>query len=146
MQKYSRVIALAAIAAMTLAACGDADTAADQTPDDGGDAQPSGAFVTPEDGATVSTPVSWEAEVQNFTVEQAGAVNEGAGHLHILVDQERLTAGETIGKDEGQNHFGDGSLSGELELEPGEHTLCLQLGDGEHTALDTTDTITITVE
>ncbi|WP_114594048.1 DUF4399 domain-containing protein [Euzebya pacifica] len=40
----------------------------------------------------------------------------------------------------------DGSTSAELELEPGEHTLCLQDGDGEHTALDLTDEITVTVE
>lgn len=104
------------------------------------------AFTAPQDGDTVSSPVSWEAEVEDATVEPAGEVSENAGHLHVPVDQDCIAPGETIGKDEGQNHFGDASTSGELELEPGEHTLCLQLADGEHTALDVTDTITITVE
>ena len=33
-------------------------------------------------------------------------------------------------------HFGDGSDSIEIELTPGEHYLCLQIGDGEHRTLD----------
>lgn len=32
-----------------------------------------------------------------------------------------------------------------MPLEPGEHSLCLQTGDGVHTALDLTDEISITV-
>lgn len=152
-----RTVAFVAIAALTFAACGDTDdtgaedTTAGATTDgdtttDGAAAEGSVSFVSPQDGDTVSSPVSWEAQIDGFTVEAAGEVKEGAGHLHILVDQDCFAPGETITKEEGQNHFGDGSTSGELELEPGEHTLCLQLADGEHVALDVTDTITITVE
>ena len=135
------LLAVASVAALGLTACGDGT---DTTGTGGSD--PAVAFTSPQDGETVSSPFSWDAEAENVTVEPAGEVNEDAGHLHVLVDQDCVTPGETIGKDEGQNHFGDGSTSGELELEAGEHTLCLQLADGEHTALDITDTITVTVE
>ena len=33
-----------------------------------------------------------------------------------------------------------------LDLAPGEHTLCLQVGDGAHTALDLTSEITVNVD
>jgi hypothetical protein len=42
-------------------------------------------------------------------------------------------------------HVDDGASEAELDLPAGEHTLCLQAGDGEHAALDLTDEITITV-
>ena len=43
-------------------------------------------------------------------------------------------------------HFGAGGRTASMELSPGKHELCLQMGDGAHVAQDETDTITITVE
>ncbi len=57
-----------------------------------------------------------------------------------------VTPGETIPADDAHVHYGDGATAAQLELSPGEHTLCLQAGDGTHTALDLTDEITFTVE
>ena len=107
------------------------------------------SFTTPDDGATVTSPVSFEMTAENFTVEAASnGVRDGAGHLHILVDQPALEPGEVIPNNEpnGYYHYGDGSTSAEIDLEPGSHTIRLQAGDAKHRAYDLTDTIEITVE
>lgn len=85
-------------------------------------------------------------EAENFTVEEAGEVNEGAGHFHVLIDTDQVEPGQTIPNDDQHLHFGDGSTRGVLDLEPGDHELTLQMGDGEHTALPLTDTQSVTVE
>lgn len=103
-------------------------------------------FVTPSDGATVSSPVQVEMGADNFTIEPAGAITEGAGHFHIMIDVGCVAPGETIPMDDNHRHFGNGQTEVELELTPGEHALCLQAGNGIHTALDLTQEITITVE
>lgn len=107
---------------------------------------PSVHFASPEDGATVTDPVHVEMMAVNFTIEPAGEVRAGAGHFHIMIDVPCVTPGEVIPSDENHLHFGQGQTSAELELAAGEHTLCLQAGNGEHVALDLTDTISITVE
>ena len=107
------------------------------------------SFTTPDDGATVTSPVSFEMTAENFTVEAASnGVRDGAGHLHILVDQPALEPGEVIPNNEpnGYYHYGDGATSAEIDLEPGSHTIRLQAGDAKHRAYDLTDTIEITVE
>ena len=104
------------------------------------------AFVTPTDGETVSSPVQVEMTPGGFEVAPADQSTEGQGHFHIMVDTECVAEGETIPSDDSHQHFGDGSTTTELELEPGEHTLCLQAGDQNHTAFGTTDQINITVE
>lgn len=110
---------------------------------DGGE---SVSFAEPSDGDSVGSPVAVQMEAGDFEIEEAGEVSEGAGHFHIMVDEPCVEAGETIPEDETHLHFGDASTEAEIELEPGEHDLCLQAGDGAHTALDVTDEITITVE
>lgn len=104
------------------------------------------SFVSPEDGATVTSPVTVEAQAEGVTIEAAGSVNEGAGHLHVVIDEGCVPAGEVIPTGDAFVHLGDGSTTTELELESGEHELCLQLGDGAHVATDVTETITVTVE
>lgn len=112
-------------------------------------AEPQVSFQSPADGATVSSPLPVVMLAENFTVEAAGEVHSGAGHLHVIVDAECVAPGSAIPKDETHLHFGDGSTSAELVLAPGEHTLCLQAADGAHVALDgkgMTHTITVTVQ
>ncbi|WP_122091257.1 DUF4399 domain-containing protein [Halalkalicoccus subterraneus] len=92
------------------------------------------------------TPLVAFFEAENFTVEEAGEVNEGAGHFHVLIDTEQIEPGETIPNDDQHLHFGDGSERGVLDLEPGEHELTLQMGNGEHVALSLTDTQSVTVD
>ncbi|MCC6190423.1 MAG: DUF4399 domain-containing protein [Anaerolineales bacterium] len=106
-------------------------------------------FSAPADGSTVSGPVHVTFAAESFTVEPAGEVKAGAGHLHIMVDTDCLTAGTVIPNDETHLHYGKAQLEAELDLAPGPHTLCLQAADGAHTALageGMTHVIEITVE
>jgi hypothetical protein len=106
-------------------------------------------FTSPADGASVASPVHVTLGAENFTVEPAGEVKAGAGHLHITVDADCVAAGTIIPKDEQHLHYGQAQLEADLELAPGAHTLCLQAADGAHTALPgdgLTQTIAITVK
>ena len=137
----------AAFAALSLlaAACGD-DDAATTTTTVAGPAEASVAFAAPAEGASVTNPVPVEFTVEGFTLEPAGEVHEGAGHLHVMVDFPCLAAGEAIPRDAQHVHFGKGQTEGAIDVAAGEHTLCLQAGDGTHTALDLTHEITVTVD
>lgn len=132
--RHAWVAALAVVPALALAGCGGGDDAA------------SVSFERPSDGDTVETPVTVEMAAEGVTVEPADAgVNDGAGHFHVMIDAECVEPGEVIPKDDTHLHFGDGSTTAELELEPGQHTLCLQFATGDHVASGLTDTITVTV-
>jgi hypothetical protein len=136
--RLTRWLALTLLLAL-LAACASA----------GSGAQARVFFSSPADGATVSSPVhvTWGAE--NFTVEPAGEVKAGAGHLHIMVDADCIPAGQVVPKDDTHVHYGQGQLEADLELAPGAHKLCLQAADGAHIALageGMTHVINITVK
>ena len=106
-------------------------------------------FVEPKNGATVSSPVAVKMATENFTVEPAGEVKTGAGHLHITVDGECTAAGQAITKDDTHVHYGKGQVETTLDLVAGPHTLCLQAGNGAHIALPgagMTQKINITVK
>jgi hypothetical protein len=112
-------------------------------------ADPRVYFVEPADGATVSGPVNVKLAAENFTIEPAGEVKAGAGHLHIMVDTDCIAPGVIVPKDDAHLHYGQGQLEATLELAPGRHTLCLQAADGAHTALPgegLAQVINITVE
>ncbi len=129
------------LVAVTLAAgCGGDDGTAGEE-----GAETSVSIVSPEDGATVTTPVAVKMEAVELELEPAGAAREGAGHLHLMVDADCVSAGETIPADDAHRHLADGSSELELPLAPGEHTLCAQAGTGVHEALEATHEITITV-
>lgn len=105
-------------------------------------------FTSIVDGDTVDSPVTVRWSAENFTIEPAGDIHEGAGHLHIIVDADCVAAGVTVPADDNHLHFGKAQTEAALELTPGEHTLCLQAADGAHMALagdGATEVITITV-
>lgn len=140
----TKLVASAASLIFALAACssdGEPESAANEP------TQParSVAFVSPEDGATVTSPVQVVMQATGFRLEPAGPVNEGAGHLHIMVNTDCVTPGQVIPSDAFHLHYGMGQTEAELTLGSGQHTLCLQAADGLHTALDLTDTITVNV-
>ena len=101
---------------------------------------PSVSFVTPTDGATVSSPVAMEFLVSNYNISpvpsEVEMPREGMGHYHVGIDTECLPVGEVIQQGDPWVHFGDGSNRFETMLAPGPHTLTLQLGDDEHRTLD----------
>lgn len=156
------VSTVAGIGAVAVAGCAQTEpegTADDDStsPDDDGTSTEEGPSVPEDASVSLSVPVADELsglyspcmaffEAENFTVEEAGEVNEGAGHFHVLIDTSQVEPGETIPNDDQHLHFGDGSEHGVLDLEPGDHELTLQMGDGEHTAVALTDTQSVTVE
>jgi Domain of unknown function (DUF4399) len=128
-------VRFAAVAAIfVLAACGG-----------GGGSSSSVSFVEPGDGDTVSSPVHVAMDADGLTIERSGPVREGTGHLHLLVDTDCLEPGRTIPDDRTHRHLDDGATETDVALAPGDHTLCLQAGNGAHAALDLTDEIEITV-
>ena len=123
---------LAIAAVLALAGCGDGDGGV--------------SFAEPQDGATVASPVRAVMESEEVEIVEAGEPREGTGHFHIMVDAGCVEPGEIIPEDDQHLHFGDASTETTISLAPGEHSLCLQVGDGAHTALDDTDEITVTAE
>jgi outer membrane murein-binding lipoprotein Lpp len=122
------------VATVLLAGCGDEDKDATV------------AFAEPADGATVHGAVPLTMTADGIAIEASGEAREGAGHFHVIADAGCVDAGTAIGSDADHVHFGDGQSAGVIYLEPGEHDLCLQAGDGVHSALDITDSIAITVD
>lgn len=106
-------------------------------------------FVTPRDGSTVSNPVILNFAVSGMAVTTAGDNTPMTGHHHVIIDAELPAMDMPIPADAKHIHFGDGSSTTELTLEPGEHTLQLVFADYLHIPHDPpvySDRITITVE
>lgn len=115
-------------------------------------ASPAGAsvfFISPVGGDTVTSPVSIEFGIDGMSVVAAGVNDPQSGHHHLLVDTDLPDLGLPVPADAQHIHFGDGSTSTELNLEPGEHSLQLLLGDHlhiPHSPPVASEVITITVE
>ena len=106
-------------------------------------------FVTPRDEATVSNPVVLNFAVTGMSVAPAGNNSAMTGHHHVIIDAELPAMDMPIPADANHVHFGDGSSTTELTLEPGEHTLQLVFADYLHIPHNPpiySDRITITVE
>lgn len=99
-------------------------------------AAPEGAavyFITPQDGATVSGPVTVKFGLKGMGVAPAGVERANTGHHHLLVDVDSVPpAGQPVPADAQHIHFGGGQTETTLELAPGKHTLQLLLGDHLH--------------
>jgi len=148
MKKAIRIMMVLFI--LSLAACGDSDDggALEEAPEASPtEAEASVSFTSPEDGDTVASSVKVAMEAEGITIEPAAnGVRDGAGHLHIMIDTDCLAEGEAIPNDDTHKHYGMAQTEAELVLAPGEHELCLQAGNGAHSALPITDKISITVE
>jgi hypothetical protein len=134
------MLALTAILALTTA-CGDDRPTADGQAADG----PTATLTAPPDGARIAGAVDVTMAAAGITIVPAGDVTPGEGHFHVIADHGCLAVGTAIPKDADHVHFGTGTTTGTLYLEPGTHSLCLQVGDGAHAALATTDTVEINV-
>lgn len=100
---------------------------------------PQVTFVSPEEGGTypADQPVRFEFAIENYELspvpEEVDQPRPGMGHHHLGVNTDCLAPGEVIPQgDPSWIHFGDGSTTIDMQLEPGEHTMVLQLGDDEH--------------
>ena len=104
-------------------------------------------IVAPAEGDTVGSPVTLTVSALGVEIAAASDAVEGAAHFHAFVDQEATAEGEVMPQDtEGIFHFGTETY--DLELEPGEHTVTVVLGDNSHVRLaDVLEaTVTFTVE
>lgn len=119
-----------------------------------GGSQPAGPrvfFVTPQDGATVTSPATLEFGSENFEIAAVppGELTDtrpALGHYHVAVDAECLPPGTVIPRAAPWVHFGDGKNVIDMQLPPGQHRLTLQIGDDLHRTIDgLCETITVTV-
>lgn len=114
-------------------------------------------FANLEDGARVSPPVTVIFGLTGMGVAPAGTKKDNTGHHHILIDRPPLGEGPdgaeeleyALPADDNHVHFGGGQTEVSLDLDLGQHTLQLVLGDMNHVPHDppvVSDVITITVE
>lgn len=108
------------------------------------------AIVSPVNGATVKSPFRVQFSLEGMELAPAGTFQPNTGHHHLLIDTglpEDLN--QPIVKDDRHLHYGLIQTEAELTLAPGQHTLQLLLGDGNHVPHDppvASEPITITVE
>ena len=114
-------------------------------------------FVNLEDGDTVSSPVTVIFGLEGMGVAPAGTERENTGHHHLLLNRPPLGQGPDgaeeleygLPADDNHIHFGGGQTQVTLDLEPGQHTMQLVMGDLNHVPHATpvtSDVITITVK
>lgn len=90
-------------------------------------------FVSPEGGATVTSPVTIRFGLRGMGVAPAGVTTANTGHHHLLIDVAELPPDNLpIPNDANHRHFGLGQTETEITLPPGQHTLQLVLGDALH--------------
>ena len=90
-------------------------------------------FLSPANGAMVSSPFTIRFGLRGMGVAPAGVTTPNTGHHHLLIDVETLPPDNLpIPNDANHRHFGLGQTETELTLPPGQHTLQLVLGDALH--------------
>lgn|SRR5690625_3934464 len=87
-------------------------------------------IMFPEEGATVSSPVALEVSVSGADI---GRPSAGLNHIHVAVDDGKA-----------RSIYETGPIS--LDLEPGEHTVMVEIAGPNHRALLPPKHVTFTVE
>ena len=106
---------------------------------------------SPTDGSAVSSPVTIRFGLRGIGVAPAGIERPNTGHHHLLinlVDADMPSFDLPLPATDQVRHFGLGQTETLLELEPGQHTLQLVLGDHlhiPHASPVVSEKITITV-
>lgn len=106
-------------------------------------------IVSPADGAELDAgPVLVVMEVENLEIVEAGVMDSGTGHHHLIVNGD-VDWTLPIPNDEGV-HYHMGLAQTEFTLEglaPGEHRIIAVVADGVHIPLDppVADTITVVI-
>ena len=89
-------------------------------------------IISPQDGDTVTNPVTIQFGLKGMGVAPAGVDKPNTGHHHLLIDTDVPALDAPIPADDNHRHFGGGQTEVTLELPPGKHTLQLLLGDKSH--------------
>ncbi len=109
-------------------------------------------FVEPQNGAVLTGPVKVVMGVKGIEIAPAGTEKANAGHHHILIDTDVPTGDKALypmPMEDNLKHFGKAQTEATLSLAPGQHTLQLVVGDGNHIPYDpalASDKITVTVK
>jgi hypothetical protein len=101
---------------------------------------PKGASVSilsPKNGATVGRDVTVKFGAKGVAIKPAGDTTPSSGHHHLLIDGNELPPLDApIPNDATHRHYGKGQTEDAIHLEPGTHTLQLDLGDAAHRQFD----------
>ncbi|HDR29619.1 DUF4399 domain-containing protein [Rhodovulum sp.] len=91
-------------------------------------------IIAPEEGVTVSNPVTIRFGLDGMGVAPAGVDHMGTGHHHLIINvpQEGYDFSVAVPADDNHIHFGGGQTEVTLDLPAGAHTLWLLLGDAAH--------------
>ena len=106
-------------------------------------------IISPQNGATVSSPVKVVFGLKGMGVAPAGVEKAKTGHHHLIVDADLPPMDESVPSDENYRHFGGGQTEVTVDLAPGSHTLQLILGDHNHIPHDppvVSERISVTVK
>ena len=95
-------------------------------------------IISPKDGEEASSPVEVIFGLQGMGIAPAGINFPNTGHHHLLIDLDKLPDLKSgIPADAQHLHFGKGQTQATIELDPGEHSLQLLLGDWMHVPHET---------
>jgi len=106
-------------------------------------------FISPTNGAVVSSPFTVRFGLRGMGVAPAAVDQPKTGHHHLVVDGALPDMQLPIPVTDQYRHFGGGQTELQLSLPPGKHTLQLLLGDYRHIPHDppiVSEQIEITVE
>ena len=109
-------------------------------------------IISPADGESVTSPVTIKFGLSGMGVAPAGVNQQNTGHHHLLInidDDSMPPMDRPLPATDQVRHFGGGQTEVTIDLEPGEHSLQLLLGDHIHMPHQPpviSERITITVE
>ncbi len=106
-------------------------------------------IISPQNGETVTSPVTVRFGLAGMGVAPAGVASPNTGHHHLIIDSPTPPADVPLPKDDKHLHFGGGQTETSLALTPGAHTLHLVLADKDHMMFNpplVSQTVAITVK
>ena len=89
-------------------------------------------IISPQDGATVTSPFTVQFGLKGMGIAPAGVPMAGTGHHHLLIDVELPPLDQPVPANDHHLHFGKGQTEAVVTLAPGKHRLQLLLADHLH--------------
>ncbi|HUF74722.1 MAG TPA: DUF4399 domain-containing protein [Longimicrobiales bacterium] len=139
---------LVALCALSLAACGGGEEAAEEMPAAGTGTV---TIVEPAQGSTVTGPnVTVRLSTTGVPIVPAGELTPGTGHHHLYLDADVASMTAPVPTVPGSIiHMGNAASEFTFEnVTPGQHRLIAVVADGVHVPLNppVMDTVTFTVQ
>jgi hypothetical protein len=89
-------------------------------------------ILQPQNGEEVHQTFEVYFGIEGMTLAPAGTYKPATGHHHLIIDADLPNLSLPIPSSSNYLHFGQGQDHTQLTLIPGNHTLQLILGDGNH--------------